>query len=58
MKIETIDGGRHAVCPGMFYGRRPCGRVDELHDDSAVDIPGGVGVLGVHDLGHQDVAFS
>jgi hypothetical protein len=42
----------------MPDSRNSCGRVDELHYHPAVNITGGIGILGVHLLGHDHRTFS
>lgn len=57
-KVDPVNGGSDHVGPGVPESYRPGGGVDELHDDTPVDIACGIGMLGVHDLCHDDSAVA
>jgi hypothetical protein len=42
----------------MAGGGDAAGRVDQFHYITAVDVPRGIGILGIHRLGDDDPAFS
>ena len=46
----------HNDRPRMADSRRSCCIIDEVHDDASMDISGRIGILGIHDLGHDNTA--
>ena len=60
---QSLTIGTDGAMKGDIRARVPvgdhaAGLVDELHDDSAMDVAGGIGILRRHHLRHDDAAVS
>ena len=56
MEIDSVDGGGDHIGAGIPCGNDKGSIIDQLHDDSPVDVAGGIDVVGHHDMGDNGSA--
>jgi hypothetical protein len=52
VKVNPFNGGGNHVGPGIPGGNDKGGIIYKLHNDSAVNITGRIGMIGHHDVGN------